>query len=207
VVKRDAPGVLPLAEFATIEDVLGGLRERGGRATHARRLLLSALFRDRTHRSAEELAEEIRAQAPAVNISTIYRNLDELVRLGVVDRSHLDGGPAAYHLASTTHGHLVCEHCGAMTEVPSELFRDIAQTLASRYGFAADPHRLAVIGRCADCQPREPGPLQGRLGGCVNCSSSAWVPGIRTRSPSRRCRRSTGWTSSSESTRATRSPG
>lgn len=150
--QHDAPGVLPLAEFATIEDVLLGLRERGGRATNARRLLLRALFRDRKHRSAEELAEQVHAQAPDVNISTIYRNLDELVRLGVIDRSHLGGGPAAYHLASATHGHLVCEQCAAMTEVPSELFRDFAQTLASRYGFAADPHRFAVTGRCADCQ-------------------------------------------------------
>ncbi len=155
--KHDAPGVLPLAEFATVEDVLVGLRERGGRATHARRLLLSALFRDRKHRSAEELAEEVHAQAPDVNISTIYRNLDELVRLGVIDRSHLGGGPAAYHLASATHGHLVCEQCGAMTEVPSELFRDVAQTLASRYGFAVGPHKFGVIGRCVDCQRHDAG--------------------------------------------------
>ncbi len=151
VVKHDEPGVLPLAEFATIDDVLAGLRERGGRATQARRLLLGALFRDRQHRSAEELAEEVQAQAPDVNISTIYRNLDELVRLGVVDRSHLGGGPAAYHLASATHGHLVCEQCGAMTEVPGELFHDVAETLATRYGFTASPHRFSVIGRCANC--------------------------------------------------------
>ena len=169
MVKHDAPGVLPLAEFATIEDVLAGLRERGGRATHARRLLLSVLFRDRTHRSAEELAEQVHAQAPDVNISTVYRNLDELVRLGVVDRSHLGGGPAAYHLASATHGHLVCEQCGAMTEVPSQLFRDVAETLASTYRFAADPHRFSVIGRCANCQRRELGPLRHpvqQTGGC-----------------------------------------
>ena len=152
MVKHGAPDVLPLAQFATIEDVLLGLRERGGRATNARRLLLGALFRDRRHRSAEDLAAEVQAQAPDVNISTIYRNLDELVRLGVVDRSHLGGGPAAYHLASATHGHLVCEQCGSMTEVPGELFRDVAQTLAARYGFAVEPHRFGVIGRCANCQ-------------------------------------------------------
>jgi Fur family transcriptional regulator, ferric uptake regulator len=152
VAKHDQPGVLPLAEFQTIEDVLLGLRERGGRATPARRLLLSALFGNRDHRSAEDLAEEVQAQAPDVNISTIYRNLDELVRLGVVDRSHLGGGPAAYHLASATHGHLVCEQCGSMTEVPGELFRDVADTLATRYHFAVDPHRFGVIGRCAACQ-------------------------------------------------------
>lgn len=153
MVKRDAPSVLPLAECQTIEDVLAGLRERGGRATPARRLLLSALFRDRKHRSADDLASEVQAQAPNVNISTIYRILDELVRLAVVDRSQLSNGPAAYHLASATHGHLVCEQCGAMTEVPAELFSDVAQALAARYEFAADPHRFAITGRCATCQP------------------------------------------------------
>ncbi|MGH3187712.1 MAG: Fur family transcriptional regulator [Streptosporangiaceae bacterium] len=153
--KHDQPGVLPLAAFRTIEDVLVGLRERGGRATPARRLLLGALFRDRNHRSAEDLAEEVQAQAPDVNISTIYRNLDELVRLGVVDRSYLGGGPAAYHLASVTHGHLVCEQCGSMTEVPGELFRDVAETLAARYRFAVDPHQFGVIGRCAACQQHD----------------------------------------------------
>jgi Fur family transcriptional regulator, ferric uptake regulator len=152
VVKHDAPGVLPLAGFATIDDVLTGVRQRGDRITPARRLLLAALFGDRQHRTAEELAAEVQSQAPDVNISTIYRNLDELVRLRVVDRSRLGGGPAAYHLASATHGHLVCEQCGAMTEVPSELFRDVAETLAARYHFTVDPHRLAITGHCAACQ-------------------------------------------------------
>ena len=150
--KHDQPAALPPAGFGSIEDVLDGMRQRGGRATPARRLLLSVLFRDRKHRSAEDLAAQVRAQAPDVNISTIYRNLDELVRLGVVDRTHLGGGPAAYHLASATHGHLVCEQCGSMTEVPSELFLDVTETLAARYGFAAAPHRFAVIGRCSACQ-------------------------------------------------------
>ena len=159
MVKHDAPGVLPLAGSATVQDVLDGLRERGGRATHPRKLLLSALFQDRTHRSAEQLADEVHAQAPAVNISTIYRNLDELLRLGVVDRSQLGSGPAAYHLASATHGHLVCDQCGTMTEVPSELFRDITETLADTYGFAADPHRISVTGHCAGCQRHELGQL------------------------------------------------
>ncbi len=141
-----------MAEFQTIEDVLLGLRERGGRATPARRLPLGALFRNRDHRSAEDLAEEVPGPGAGREHSTIYRNLDELVRLGVVDRSYLDGGPAAYHLASATHGHLVCEQCGSTTEVPGELFRDVAETLAARYQFAVDPHRFGVIGCCAACQ-------------------------------------------------------
>jgi Fur family transcriptional regulator, ferric uptake regulator len=145
MIKHDEPGAAPLAQFATIEDVLVGLRERGGRVTFARRLLLDALFSDHNHRSADELAEQVQAQAPDVALSTIYRNLDELVRLGVVDRSHL-GGPSAYHLASATHGHLLCEQCGSITEVPSELFREVAETIATRYEFAVTPrsHNLCT---------------------------------------------------------------
>ena len=152
VVKQSRVDDLPLVGFQTIDDVLEGMRERGGRATPARRLLLTALFGNRNHRSAEDLADEVRAQAPDVNISTIYRNLEELVGLGVVDRTYIGGGPATYHLISPAHGHLVCEQCGTMTEVPHELFRDLAGMIESRYEFVIDPHRFAVAGRCANCR-------------------------------------------------------
>jgi Fur family transcriptional regulator, ferric uptake regulator len=141
-----------IADRDGVEEVLARMREAGGRATPARRLLLRVLFSEDTHRSAEELAAAVQAQAPDVNISTIYRNLDELVRLGVVDRTYLGGGPAAYHLASAAHGHIVCEQCGAMTEVPDELFDDLARAVAARYGFLIAPHRFAVTGLCASCQ-------------------------------------------------------
>ena len=150
-VRADAEPIA-VADRDGVEEVLARMREAGGRATPARRLLLRVLFSEGKHRSAEELAAEVQAQAPDVNISTIYRNLDELVRLGVVDRTYLGGGPAAYHLASATHGHIVCEQCGAMTEVPDELFDDLARVVATRYGFAIAPHRFAVTGLCANCQ-------------------------------------------------------
>jgi Fur family transcriptional regulator, ferric uptake regulator len=152
------PGAAPLIQFRSVEEVLSGLRQHGARVTSARRLLLGVLFDDRRHRSAEDLARDVRARAPDVNISTIYRNLDELVRLGVVDRSRAAARAAAYHLASAAaHGHLVCERCGAVTEVPSQLFRDLTETLAGRYGFAVTTHMVTVTGRCAACQRRDGG--------------------------------------------------
>jgi Fur family ferric uptake transcriptional regulator len=128
-----------VAERDAIEALLARLRAGGGRATPGRRLLLGVLFGNRQHRSAEELAAEVQAQAPDVNISTIYRNLEELVRLGVVDRAHMGNGPAAYHLASVAHGHLVCERCGSITEVPDDLFDGLARRASERYGFTVDP--------------------------------------------------------------------
>jgi Fur family transcriptional regulator, ferric uptake regulator len=94
----------------------------------------SVLFGTRAHRSAEELTAEVQAQAPDVNISTIYRNLEELVRVGVVDRAFMGNSPASYHLASVAHSHLVYEQCGSMTEAADELLDGLARGARERYG-------------------------------------------------------------------------
>ncbi len=136
---------------ATVDEVLALVRAQGGRVTPSRRLLLGALFAAHDHRTAEELAAVVQAQAPDVHLSTIYRNLEELERLGIVVHNHLGHGPVAYHLASAAHGHFVCEVCGRMIEVPDVLFDDLARSAADRYGFAIDPHHFAVLGRCRHC--------------------------------------------------------
>jgi Fur family transcriptional regulator, ferric uptake regulator len=137
---------------AAIEDVLTMVREHGGRATPARRLLLGALFASGEHRSAEELAADVRVRAPDVHLSTVYRNLEELERLGVIDSTRLGGGPATYHLASAAHGHLACEDCGTITEVPHAIFSELVRVAGADYGFAINPRHFAVAGRCENCR-------------------------------------------------------
>jgi Fur family ferric uptake transcriptional regulator len=134
-----------------VEEVLDRLRESGGRATTSRRVLLTCLFGGGPHRTAEELALEVQLVAPDVHLSTIYRNLDELERLGVVVHAHLGHGPATYHLASETHGHLVCEFCDAAVEAPEAFFASLMDAASREYGFAIDPRHFAVLGRCAAC--------------------------------------------------------
>lgn len=138
-------------DVATADDVIALVRARGGRATPSRRILLEVLFEADGHLSAEELTEAVQARAPDVHMSTIYRNLDELQRLGVIVHSHLGHGPATYQLASLAHAHLICEECGTMIEAPDDLFRGLARTAKARLGFSIDPHHFAILGRCAAC--------------------------------------------------------
>jgi Fur family ferric uptake transcriptional regulator len=109
------------------------------------------LFGSTGHRTAEELAAEVQAEAPDIHLSTIYRNLEELERLGVVVHSHFGHGPATYHLAKSVHGHFVCEECGTLIEVPQSMFSGLAKEAATQFGFTIDPHHFAMLGRCADC--------------------------------------------------------
>jgi Fe2+ or Zn2+ uptake regulation protein len=151
VTRRSPSQQIEHGEAATIEDAFELVRQQGGRVTTSRRLLLLALFGSGGHRSAEELAAEVQAQDPDVHLSTVYRNLEELERLGVVVHSHSGHGPATYHLATAVHAHLVCEQCGLLIEVPGTLFDGLAQTARRKFGFTIDPHHLALLGRCADC--------------------------------------------------------
>jgi Fur family transcriptional regulator, ferric uptake regulator len=150
-VGEDATAVLA-SPTDIIELVIARIRQRGGRATPARRLLLSALIDSAGHRTAEDLAGAVQAHAPEVHLTTIYRNLDDLERMGVVDRTYLGHGPATYHLASGAHGHLACEQCGAIADIPAEAFRSLAKTAMDLHGFTISPEHFAIRGRCPNCR-------------------------------------------------------
>jgi len=139
----------------SVEAVLAMLRVQGGRVTSARRILLEILFSAETHLTAEELAEAIQARNPDVHMSTVYRNLDELQRLGVVLHSHLGHGPATYQVAANAHVHLVCGECGTAVDAPMSMFADLARAAASELGFVIDPRHFAVLGKCSSCAARE----------------------------------------------------
>jgi Fe2+ or Zn2+ uptake regulation protein len=112
---------------------------------------MRALFTAKGHLTAEELAAQLKRDSPDIHMSTIYRNLDELERLGVVVHSHFGHGPATYHLATSIHGHFVCEECGRLIEAPDALFDGLAKKARSEFGFTIDPHHFAMLGRCSDC--------------------------------------------------------
>jgi Fe2+ or Zn2+ uptake regulation protein len=151
VSKPQGHAVVDSGDATTVEGVLDIVRKQGGRVTSSRRLLLRALFDSNSHHTAEELAAEVQKHAPDIHLSTVYRNLDELERLGVIVHAHLGHGPATYHLAASAHGHFVCEECGKMIEAPDTLFRGLAKEAKSQFGFVIDPHHFAMLGRCADC--------------------------------------------------------
>ena len=138
-------------DFTSVDNVIALVRARGGRATPSRRVLLEVLFDADGYLSAEELAEAVQAWSPDVHLSTIYRNLEELERLGVVVHSHVGHGPATYQLASLARAHLICEECGVAIEAPDEIFRGLSRAVKAQLGFSIDPHHFAILGRCADC--------------------------------------------------------
>ena len=133
------------------EPILALLRARGGRVTTCRRTILETFLGIGGHVTAEALTAQVQTAQPDVHESTVYRFLDELERLGVVDHVHLGHGPAVYHLSSDAHHHLVCDGCGSVVEVPDEVFAGLRGRLQADFGFSLEPRHFAVTGRCEAC--------------------------------------------------------
>jgi Fur family ferric uptake transcriptional regulator len=137
-----------MSNVITAESMLDQLRQQGQRVTTARRLVISTLIDARGHVTAEDLAVDIQEQHPEIHLSTVYRTLDSLEKLGIVEHTHVGHGPAVYHVG-ITHQHLVCEECGAVIDVPTHLLEGVGDSLRQQYGFELHIGHFALLGRCA----------------------------------------------------------
>jgi Fur family ferric uptake transcriptional regulator len=136
--------------------VLHRLQEAGARLTRPRQAVVAALVAADGHVTAEDLAASVQDEHPDVHLSTVYRTLDALEQLGVVDHVHLGHGCAVYHLTDERHQHLVCESCGNVVEVPDALFASLARRIRQAYGFRIRPDHFAVPGQCRACAAGTP---------------------------------------------------
>src|ERR1700693_219124 len=130
------------------------LRSRGYRVTPQRHLVLEAVAR-LDHATPEAIAASVQQTVKGVNISTIYRTLDLLDGLGLVNHTHLNHGAPTYHLASDAgHVHLVCQGCGKIGEADQETIAPLTRALDEKNGFEVNVSHLTVFGRCAECRSK-----------------------------------------------------
>lgn len=133
--------------------IISKLREQGYRLTPQRMLILSAIENSDNHISADEIYAQVVAKYPHVNISTVYRTLELLKRLGLITETDLGGVRVRYHPADKGHHHhLVCQECGAIIDLDESLLSSLKSTLLREYKFSADLRHLAIFGRCVNCK-------------------------------------------------------
>ena len=133
-------------------DIAARLSEQGYRLTPQRLMILSAIENSDDHISAEEIYSQVVAKYPNVNISTVYRTLELLQRLGLVTATDLGGGRVRYHpLEKGHHHHLVCRECGTIIDLDESLLAPLKEALLREHRFIADLRHLAILGRCVNC--------------------------------------------------------
>ena len=136
-----------------LADVTRRLRSRGERMTTPRRAVLQALV-GADHLTADQVQERVDASHPGVHRVSVYRTLQALGELGVVQHVHLGHGPTTYHLIRREdgdHPHAHCRSCGVVVDLPPGLLDDVRRSLADSEGFVLDVGHVALSGTCAGC--------------------------------------------------------
>jgi Fur family ferric uptake transcriptional regulator len=134
-------------------DIVRKLGEQGYRLTPQRLMTIAAIEHSNGHISAEEIYAQVVMKYPNVNISTVYRTLELLKKLGLVTDTDFGEGRVRYHpVGKGHHHHLVCQECGAITDLDEAVLTPLKEDLLRQYGFSADLKHLAIFGRCAKCK-------------------------------------------------------
>lgn len=142
-----------------LEAIYQKLHERDYKVTPQRQIILKA-FVDHAeqHLSAEEVYNIVKEEHPEIGLATVYRTLDLLADLEILEKMNFDDGRSRYEFAGQEihhHHHLICVRCGRVMEFEDDLLETLEELVAKQTSFRVLDHQLKLYGLCQDCQDQE----------------------------------------------------
>jgi Fur family ferric uptake transcriptional regulator len=138
--------------------ILDELLSSGVRLTSQRRAVVSVIQEAKSHLDAVSLLELAREREPSIDRATVYRTLELLKKLRLIDEldlMHLEGEKHYYEVKTEgDHIHLACFGCGAIQEFTSPLFDHLKEETLRNMGFETRVARLELGGFCRICSSR-----------------------------------------------------
>ncbi len=137
------------------------LREKGQKVTNQRIGVLEVLSGEEDrHLTAEEIYDNVREKYPDLGLATVYRTIQLLLDLKIIDRINLDDGSARYGMgrkdAKTKHHHhhLICLSCSRVFSFDGDLLETLEEFIQETDGFQVVDHEVKLYGYCKECQQK-----------------------------------------------------
>lgn len=125
----------------------------GLRITNQRALILEIIRQGQGHLDADEVYRRARQKQPRLSLSTVYRTLQTLKRLGLVDEVHFDEDHHHYEVKpATEHHHLVCLGCGRVVEFQYPLAQLVRENVPQARDFEITGSEVRITGYCPVCR-------------------------------------------------------
>jgi len=141
------------------------LHEYCCRLTKPRQAILGILHRGRKHLSAEEIRRQVSRISPTVGLATIYRNLELLVRIGLVWKFEAGDNKSVYEIAKRPgerhHHHLICTRCNTVIDYEDtidnekDFVKQREKNLSRKYNFRIENHSIDFFGLCDKCKNKD----------------------------------------------------
>lgn len=140
----------------SVEPWLNALQEHGYRRTESRRAVVEIVAATSRALTPMEVFDSARAAHPELGLVTVYRTLEKLEELHLIQRVHQPGGCQAFIAASQGHQHLLlCQACGRVTFFEGDDLDYLFSAIAQKTGYTIREHWLQLFGLCQDCKETE----------------------------------------------------
>lgn len=138
------------------------LRTAGHRVTPQRLIILESVAHAHSHASAQEVFQQAGRRLPGLNPATVYRTLQTLHDIGLVDLYRDTSQTLRFSLRDPghPHAHLLCRACGSELELNAELLTPLVKSIRRQTGFCIDTAHLTFSGLCRRCASRTTSPKE-----------------------------------------------
>ncbi|HUH97269.1 MAG TPA: Fur family transcriptional regulator [Anaerolineales bacterium] len=129
------------------------LQDNGYRLTTARRAVVEIIAASQRALTPVEVYDAARDQYPTLGLVTVYRTLEKLEELGLIQRVHRPQGCQAFTTAGQGHQHLLlCSKCGRATLFDGDDLDQFIQSVARKTGYRINEHWFQLFGLCENCK-------------------------------------------------------
>ena len=143
------------------EKVKDLLREKGLKVTSQRLMVLNILgAHGDEHLTVEEIYDLAKEESPEIGLATIYRTVQVLLDLHVIDKVTFDDGFTRYELngeesaSGHRHHHAICTGCGKVYSLESDLLDSLEEEVMEKLGFLVTNHEVKLYGLCSECRTK-----------------------------------------------------
>ncbi|KYG30699.1 Fur family transcriptional regulator [Alkalihalobacillus trypoxylicola] len=142
-----------------LERIKKHLHSQGYKLTPQREATVRVLLEhEEDHLSAEDVYLLVKEKSPEIGLATVYRTLELLADLKIVDKINFGDGVSRFDLrqegAAHFHHHLVCIECGSVDEIQEDLLGDVEAIVERDFNFRIKDHRLTFHGICYRCNSK-----------------------------------------------------
>jgi len=131
------------------------LQANGCRVTTTRQAVVEILAGSRRAISPLEIYDLCRSKYKNMGLVTVYRTIEKLEELGLIQRVHQPSGCQAFIAAADGHQHLlICQSCGLVTffSGENEAMQGLMDEVSVQSGYRIEGHWLQLFGYCANCR-------------------------------------------------------
>jgi Fur family ferric uptake transcriptional regulator len=131
------------------------LRDSGFSRGGARDAVIEYLGRQHCATSAQEIHDALKSEGRTIGIASVYRSLEALHNLNLVQRFDAGQGEGRYEAVAATgehHHHVVCDDCERIMPFEDPALERVIHEVAERVPYAIAGHDVVLHGRCPDCQ-------------------------------------------------------